>query len=111
LLKSPAGSSIDRLTDTVDGAAGGQLKCHQCSCPKGSAHCRRRFSARELLSEFCRAQGFEVATAHDGRAAIASIARESDAIWRDHYIFARARADGFEVLRAARDANPSVYVA
>ena len=23
--------------------------------------------ARELLSEFCRGQGFEVATAHDGR--------------------------------------------
>ena len=25
--------------------------------------------ARELLSEFCRAQGYEVATANDGRAA------------------------------------------
>jgi CheY-like chemotaxis protein len=32
--------------------------------------------ARELLSEFCRGQGFEVATAHDGRAAIAAITRD-----------------------------------
>jgi DNA-binding response OmpR family regulator len=31
--------------------------------------------ARELLSEFCRAQGFDVATAHDGRVALAAIAR------------------------------------
>ena len=28
---------------------------------------------RELLSEFCRAQGYEVATANDGLAAIAAI--------------------------------------
>ena len=31
--------------------------------------------ARELLSEFCRAQGYEVATANDGRAAIAALTR------------------------------------
>ena len=31
--------------------------------------------ARELLSEFCRAQGYVVATANDGRAALAAIAR------------------------------------
>jgi len=29
--------------------------------------------ARELLLEFCRAQGYEVATANDGRAAIAAL--------------------------------------
>jgi CheY-like chemotaxis protein len=42
--------------------------------------------ARELLSEFCRGQGFEVATAHDGRAAIAAIARDPKqfAVIEDH---------------------------
>jgi len=66
--------------------------------------------ARELLSEFCRAQGFEVATAHDGRAAIASITRDPGqfaVIITDLHL---PGADGFEVLRTARDANPSVYV-
>lgn len=66
--------------------------------------------ARELLSEFCRAQGFEVATAHDGRAAIASITRDPGqfaVIITDLHL---PGADGFEVLKAARDVNPSVYV-
>jgi len=66
--------------------------------------------ARELLSEFCRAQGFEVATAHDGRAAIAAITRDPGqfaVIITDLHL---PGADGFEVLEAARDANPSVYV-
>ena len=66
--------------------------------------------ARELLSEFCRGQGFEVATAHDGRAAIAAITRDPEqfaVIITDLHL---PGADGFEVLRAARDANPSVYV-
>jgi len=66
--------------------------------------------ARELLSEFCRAQGFDVATAHDGRAAIAAIARgprQFGVIITDLNL---PGADGFEVLQAARDANPSVYV-
>ena len=66
--------------------------------------------ARELLSEFCRGQGFDVATAHDGRAAIAAISRDPKqfaVIITDLHL---PGADGFEVLRAARDANPSVYV-
>jgi DNA-binding NtrC family response regulator len=66
--------------------------------------------ARELLSEFCRGQGFEVATAHDGRAAIAAIHRYPEqfaVIVTDLHL---PGADGFEVLKAARDANPSVYV-
>jgi len=66
--------------------------------------------ARELLSEFCRAQGFEVATAHDGRAALAAIARgprQFALIITDLHL---PGADGFEVLARAREANPSVYV-
>ena len=66
--------------------------------------------ARELLSEFCRAQGFDVATANDGRAAIAAIARDPRqfaVIITDLHL---PGADGFEVLRAARNANPSMYV-
>jgi len=55
-------------------------------------------------------KGFEVATVHDGRAAIASSGRESEAICRDHYRSALARGRWFDVLRAAHDANPSVYV-
>jgi DNA-binding NtrC family response regulator len=66
--------------------------------------------ARELLSEFCRNQGFEVATAHDGRAAISAVTRDSRQfalIITDLHL---PGADGFEVLKAARSANPSVYV-
>lgn len=66
--------------------------------------------ARELLSEFCRGQGFEVATAHDGRAAIAAITRDpgqSAVIITDLNV---PSADGFDAVRAARGASPSVYV-
>ena len=66
--------------------------------------------ARELLSEFCRAQGFEVATAHDGGAAISALTREPAqfaVIITDLHL---PGVDGFEVLRVARDVNPSVYV-
>jgi hypothetical protein len=41
---------------------------------------------------------------------MASIARESEAICRDRYRSALPGADGFGLFRAARDANPSVYV-
>lgn len=66
--------------------------------------------ARELLSEFCRAQGFDVATAHDGRAAIAAITRDPAqfaVIITDLHL---PGADGFDVLKAAREVNPSAYV-
>ena len=57
-----------------------------------------------------RGQGFETAPAHDGRAAMASIARESKAICRDQYRSALPGADSLGLFLAARDANPSVYV-
>jgi DNA-binding NtrC family response regulator len=66
--------------------------------------------ARELLSEFCRAQGYVVATAHDGRAALAAIARgprQFGIIITDLQL---PGVDGFEVLKTAREANPGVYV-
>jgi len=65
---------------------------------------------RELLSEFCRAQGFNVATAHDGRAALAAIGRgprQFGVVITDLQL---PGVDGFEVLKAAREANPSTYV-
>ena len=61
--------------------------------------------ATELLSEFCRRQGFEASTAHDGRAAIAAIRRDPGQfvlIITDLHL---PGAGGFEVLRAAREAQ------
>lgn len=65
---------------------------------------------RELLSEFCRAQGYEVATASDGRAAIAALTRSPKQfaiVITDLHL---PGADGFEVLTSARYVNPAVYV-
>ncbi|MGH9374324.1 MAG: response regulator [Vicinamibacterales bacterium] len=64
----------------------------------------------ELLSEFCRKQGLHVAGARDGRAAIAQITRTPahfDIVITDVNL---PGADGFEVLNAARQSNPSCYV-
>jgi CheY-like chemotaxis protein len=65
---------------------------------------------RELLSEFCQAQGYTVATAHDGRSALTAIARgprQFSVVITDLQLNG---ADGFDVLRAARETNPSAYV-
>ena len=64
----------------------------------------------ELLTEFCRRHGLEVAAARDGRAAIAEIVRTPA-----HFEIVIADvnlpgADGFDVLKAAREANASAYV-
>src|SRR5262245_61454448 len=67
-------------------------------------------AARELLSEFCRAQGFTVATANDGRAALAAIARAPRQFAVVITDLQLPGADGFEVLKAARESNPGVYV-
>ena len=66
--------------------------------------------ARELHSEFCRAQGYEVATANDGRAAIAALTRSPQQFGIVITDLQLPGADGFDVLTAARQANPSVYV-
>lgn len=64
----------------------------------------------ELVSELCRNHGLEVSGARDGRAAIAQIARTPahfEIVITDLNL---PGADGFDVLRAARQANPSCYV-
>jgi DNA-binding NtrC family response regulator len=66
--------------------------------------------ARDLLGEFCTSQGFRVAFAHDGRAAVTALERATPAfpiVIADLHL---PHADGFAVLEAARRANPSCYV-
>ena len=65
---------------------------------------------REVLSEFCRSLGHAVTSADDGRSAVTAIQRapaQFKVVLTD--IWMRG-ADGFEVLKTARAANPSSYV-
>ena len=65
---------------------------------------------REVLSEFCRTLGLTVTSVDDGRSAVTAIRRapaQFKVVLTD--IWMRG-ADGFEVLKTARDANPSAYV-
>lgn len=65
---------------------------------------------REVLSEFCRSLGHAVTAADDGRSAVTAIQRapaQFKVVLTD--IWMRG-ADGFEVLKTARAANPSSYV-
>ena len=65
---------------------------------------------RELLSEYFRARNFDVVGAADGRAAVLAIEREPERfslIVTDLHL---PGVDGLAVLRAARAANPAVYV-
>ena len=64
----------------------------------------------ELLTELCRKHGLDVTGARDGRAALAQIERTPahfDIVIADVNL---PGADGFEVMRAAREASPSTYV-
>ena len=66
--------------------------------------------ARELLGEFCTAQGFRVAFAPDGRTAVAELERATvpfPVVIADLNL---PFADGFAVLEAARRANEQCYV-
>ena len=65
---------------------------------------------REVLAEFCRSQGLQVATAADGRAAISALERDPlrfGAVLTD---VSMPGADGFQVLQAARAGNPTIPV-
>ncbi len=66
--------------------------------------------SRELLADFCRTLGFTVATAQDGRAAIAAVQRAPNQFGVVLTDLNMPGADGFDVLRAARAANPTCYV-
>lgn len=66
--------------------------------------------ARELLGEFCTAQGFRVAFAADGRAAVAALERAAPPFPVVIADLNLPHADGFAVLDAARRANPACYV-
>ena len=64
----------------------------------------------DVLSEHCRTRGLDVSVAQDGRAAITAIDRSPArfaVILTDLHM---PGADGFEVLKSARAANPSSYV-
>jgi DNA-binding NtrC family response regulator len=64
----------------------------------------------DVLAEHCRARGLEVSVAQDGRAALTAIDRHPArfaVILTDLHM---PGADGFEVLKTARAANPSSYV-
>jgi DNA-binding NtrC family response regulator len=65
---------------------------------------------RDLLSEYCTAQGFRVAMAQDGRAAVQALERANPPfpiVIADLHL---PYADGFAVLEAARRASASCYV-
>lgn len=65
---------------------------------------------RELLAEHCAAQGFRVASANDGRAAIQAIERATPPFPVVIADLSLPYADGFAVLEAARQASSSCYV-
>ncbi|MGC4085804.1 MAG: response regulator [Vicinamibacterales bacterium] len=67
-------------------------------------------AARELLLEFFQSRGFTVAGAQDGRAAIATLQRSNGSYGLVITDLSLPGADGFAVLQAARQANPSAYV-
>lgn len=65
-------------------------------------------AVRDLLADYLRQRGLTVATAQDGRAAIAALSRSRYGLVLTDINM--PGADGFEVLRAARAANASTYV-
>lgn len=65
---------------------------------------------RELLVEHLRSQGFRVATAADGRAAISAVERSPGHIGLILTDLQLPGADGLAVLRAAKQLNPGVHV-
>jgi DNA-binding NtrC family response regulator len=66
--------------------------------------------ARDLLGEFCTAQGFRVAYAADGRAAVGALERAAPPFPIVIADLNLPHADGFAVLEAARKASSSCYV-
>jgi DNA-binding NtrC family response regulator len=65
---------------------------------------------RDLLAEYFQDRGFHVTATADGRAALAAIAQTPSRFTLVVTDLQMPGADGLAVLRAARAANPSVYV-
>jgi two-component system response regulator AtoC len=65
---------------------------------------------RDLLTDFLSDRGLEVASAADGRGAVAALERSGARCRLVLADIAMPGADGFAVLTAARLANPSSYV-
>ena len=65
---------------------------------------------RELLADFLAEKGLGVATTPDGRAAVTALERSGRRCRLVFADIAMPGADGFAVLSAARQANPSCYV-
>jgi DNA-binding NtrC family response regulator len=65
---------------------------------------------REVLAEFLAGRGLAVATTPDGRAAVTALERAGAGCRLVFADIAMPGADGFAVLSAARQANPSSYV-
>jgi two-component system, NtrC family, response regulator AtoC len=66
--------------------------------------------ARELLLEFFQSRGFTVTGAQDGRSAIGLLQQSNGSFGLVVTDLSLPGADGFAVLQAARQANPSTYV-
>jgi DNA-binding NtrC family response regulator len=64
----------------------------------------------DVLSEHCRTRGLDASVAQDGRAAITAIDRSPSRFGVIITDLHMPGADGFEVLRSVRAANPSAYV-
>jgi DNA-binding NtrC family response regulator len=65
---------------------------------------------RDLLTEYFQGRGFHVTATNDGRGALAAIAQAPSRFALVVTDLQMPGADGLAVLRAARAANPSVYV-
>lgn len=65
---------------------------------------------RDLLTDFLGEKGLRVASTADGRAAVTALERSAGGCQLVFTDIAMPGADGFAVLTAARQANPSVYV-
>lgn len=65
---------------------------------------------RDLLVDFLNERGWRVASAGDGRAAVAALERSGGHCRMVFTDITMPGADGFAVLTAARAANPSAYV-
>jgi DNA-binding NtrC family response regulator len=65
---------------------------------------------RDLLSEYFRARNYDVTSAADGRAALLAIERDPERFGLIITDLHLPGVDGLAVLRAARAANPAVYV-